>query len=101
MFYDRPNTGRDGAAVDDAKADREQAAEIRRTPIRWECACRQPPVLLGTYEPGGRVHIKVRDRYWHVEGRVETVCPRCGAEHALDPVMTEGEDPTQPTQAAD
>jgi hypothetical protein len=53
--------------------------------IRWECHCRQPPVLLATYNHGGRIHIKARDRYWHVSGAVQTVCPRCGSEHTLDP----------------
>lgn len=51
---------------------------------RWECDCRQPPVLLGTYDLGGRVNIKVRDRYWHVLGVVWTHCPRCGREHVID-----------------
>jgi hypothetical protein len=40
-------------------------------------------VLLGTYDATGKVNIKVRDRYWHVLGRVWTVCPKCGAEHVL------------------
>ena len=53
-------------------------------PVRWECRCQQPPVLLATYDDRGRIHIKVRDRYWHVDGAVQTVCPRCGSEHALD-----------------
>ncbi|MBA2595029.1 MAG: hypothetical protein H0V00_00195 [Chloroflexia bacterium] len=52
--------------------------------VRWECRCRQPPVLLATYDTRGRIHIKARDRYWHVHGTVQTVCPRCGAQHALD-----------------
>jgi hypothetical protein len=52
--------------------------------VRWECRCQQPPVLLGTYDARGRIHIKARDRYWHIDGRVQTVCPRCGSEHALD-----------------
>lgn len=56
-----------------------------RDPVfRWLCRCRQPPVLLGTYDADGRVNIKVRDRYWHVHGQVQTICPRCGAEHLLD-----------------
>jgi hypothetical protein len=55
-----------------------------RGPIRWECSCQQPPVLLATYDDRGRIHIKARDRYWHVEGAVQTVCPRCGSEHTLD-----------------
>ena len=52
--------------------------------VRWECHCRQPPVLLGTYGANGLIHIKARDRYWHVRGSVQTVCPRCGGEHRLD-----------------
>jgi hypothetical protein len=52
--------------------------------VRWECRCQQPPVLLATYDERGRVHIKVRDRYWHINGVVRTVCPRCGSEHTLD-----------------
>jgi len=52
--------------------------------FRWECCCRQPPVLLATYDARGRIHIKARDRYWHVRGIVQTICPRCGSEHALD-----------------
>jgi len=56
-----------------------------RPPIyRWECPCRERPVLLATYDAAGRVNIKVRDRYWHVHGQVQAICPRCGAEHLLD-----------------
>ncbi|HEY7030814.1 MAG TPA: hypothetical protein VH482_05785 [Thermomicrobiales bacterium] len=51
---------------------------------RWECRCREPAVLLGTFDRHGRINIKVRDRYWHVEGIVRTTCPRCGVEHVLD-----------------
>ena len=51
---------------------------------RWECGCREPAVLLGTFERNGRINIKARDRYWHVEGVVRTTCPRCGVEHVLD-----------------
>jgi hypothetical protein len=51
---------------------------------RWECRCREPAVLLGTIERNSRVNIKVRDRYWHVEGIIRTTCPRCGVEHVLD-----------------
>jgi hypothetical protein len=51
---------------------------------RWECRCREPAVLLGTFDRNGRINIKVRDRYWHVEGVVRTTCPRCGVEHVLD-----------------
>jgi hypothetical protein len=52
--------------------------------FRWECDCQQSPVLLATYDDRGRVNIKARDRYWHVQGTVQTVCPRCGSEHTLD-----------------
>lgn len=53
-------------------------------PRRWECHCQRPPFLLATYEANGRINIKVRDRYWHIEGIVRTTCPRCGTEHLLD-----------------
>jgi hypothetical protein len=52
--------------------------------FRWECRCQEPPVLLATYEPNGRINIKVRDRYWHVFGSVRAICPKCGADHLLD-----------------
>jgi hypothetical protein len=61
---------------------------IRSTPApyRWVCPCQEPPVLLATYDPAGRLNIKVRDRYWHLFGfgHVQAICPRCGAEHLLD-----------------
>ena len=43
-------------------------------------------MLLATYDPVGRLNIKVRDRYWHLVGfgQVQAICPRCGAEHVLD-----------------
>ncbi len=43
-------------------------------------------MLLATYDPGGKVNIKVRDRYWHVFGfgQVQAICPKCAAEHVLD-----------------
>ena len=52
---------------------------------RWECHCQTPPVLLGTHDGSGTIHIKVRDRYWHIIGSVKTACPRCGTEHILAP----------------
>jgi hypothetical protein len=61
-----------------------RAVAPQRIVFRWECRCRQPPVLLATYDACGRIHIKARDRYWHVQGIVQTICPRCGSEHALD-----------------
>lgn len=61
---------------------------IRTTPpaYRWECPCQVPPVLLATYDPNGRMNIKVRDRYWHLFGfgQVQAICPRCAGEHVLD-----------------
>lgn len=61
---------------------------IRATaaPYRWVCPCKEPPVLLATYDLVGRLNIKVRDRYWHLFGfgHVQAICPRCGAEHLLD-----------------
>ncbi|MCC6792671.1 MAG: hypothetical protein IT336_13350 [Thermomicrobiales bacterium] len=54
--------------------------------IRWECACQETPVLLGTYDASGVIHIKMRDRYWHIAGSVRTTCPRCGTEHTLTPL---------------
>jgi hypothetical protein len=59
-------------------------AESSGALVRWECRCQHPPILLATYDAGGRINIKVRDRYWHVYGVVRTVCPRCGSEHTLD-----------------
>ena len=35
-----------------------------RAPVfRWECRCRERPVLLATYDADGRINIKVGDRY--------------------------------------
>ena len=56
----------------------------RRFLVRWECHCQRSPVLLATYDDRGRINIKSRDRYWHVHGTVQTICPRCGSEHTLD-----------------
>lgn len=52
--------------------------------VRWECRCQHPPVLLATYDDRGHIHIKSRDRFWQIDGVVNTICPRCGAEHTLD-----------------
>lgn len=71
-------------------------ARARAAVVRWECACQQPPLLLGTIDANGTVNIKVRDRYWHVIGQVWTTCPRCGAEHELLP----GAIPDRQLQAA-
>ncbi|MCC6315294.1 MAG: hypothetical protein IT337_14920 [Thermomicrobiales bacterium] len=69
------------------------------TPFRWECSCRQPPVLLGTFDAEGRINLKVRDRYWRVlDGVVETLCPRCGSAHALGPLAPLGTDAAPPAE---
>lgn len=55
-----------------------------QTLTRWECTHHESPVLLGTYDDDGTVHLKVRDHIWHVDqGTVRTACPRCGKEHRL------------------
>lgn len=65
-----------------ANATRDQSVR------RWVCDCQDPPVLLATYDDSGRVNIKARDRYWHCQGRVQTICPKCGQEHVLEQLAT-------------
>lgn len=52
---------------------------------RWECHCRLPPVLLATVDTTGTLNLKIRDRYYHIDGAcvVRAVCPRCGRLHTL------------------
>lgn len=51
---------------------------------RWECRCAATPVLLGVVDQAGTLHLKVRDRYYHIaRGHVRTTCHRCGCEHTL------------------
>lgn len=52
---------------------------------RWECYCRLPPVLLATVDTTGTLNLKIRDRYYHIDGAcvVRAVCPRCGRLHTL------------------
>lgn len=58
---------------------------LDRSPVyRWECTCREPPVVLGTYDLAGHVTLKDLDRYWQLNGRVATNCPKCGKPHLLD-----------------
>lgn len=52
---------------------------------KWYCGCKEPPVLLGTLDATGEIHLKARDRYWHVRGTVVAVCPLCGCDHSLEP----------------
>lgn len=68
-----PTAGRD--------PERETALRVRR----WFCACQTPRVLLGTCDRSGRIHLKAGDRYWHVDGTVLAICPRCGCEYELNP----------------
>ncbi len=77
-----PLTGRIG----EARGRGQGRAHRPAPPFRWECPCQDPPVLLATYTAAGRLNIKVRDRYWHLVGfgQVQTICPRCAAEHILD-----------------
>ena len=50
---------------------------------RWVCGYHRPPVLLATFDLAGRIVIAQEDRYWQVNGRVATHCPKCGKEHLL------------------
>ncbi len=55
-------------------------------PHRWICRCSVPPTLLATVEDGN-VNLKIRDRYYHIEGlhgRIRATCPRCGKEHIIE-----------------
>jgi len=64
------------------QADQRQPA----APRRWLCHCSVPPILLATLE-GGNVNLKIRDRYYHIEGlhgRIRAICPRCGQQHTID-----------------
>lgn len=66
--------------------DPDRTIRASAPPYRWVCPCQEPAVLLATYDPAGKLNIKVRDRYWHLYGfgHVQAICPRCGAEHLLD-----------------
>lgn len=55
------------------------------TTRRWVCRCSVPPVLLANVE-AGQVNLKIRDRYYHIEGvrgHVRATCHRCGKQHVL------------------
>ena len=66
------------------RGEQSSRAEPSAAQVRWECRCQLPPLLLATYDATGLIQIKVRNRYWYVRGTVQTVCTRCGGEHALD-----------------
>lgn len=74
----------DEAAQSPGSAHRAQPAAA--PPQRWLCHCSTPPILLATVE-GGNVNLKIRDRYYHIEGlhgRVRATCPRCGQQHTIE-----------------
>ncbi len=52
---------------------------------RWECHCAATPVLLGVVDQVGTLHLKCRDRLYHIDraSQVRVGCPRCGCEHSL------------------
>ena len=63
----------------------ERSLQQPRPPLyHWECSCRQPGVLLATFDLAGRIAIANQDRYWQVNGRVATNCPKCGKQHQLE-----------------
>ena len=52
---------------------------------RYDGRCSKPPVLLATLE-GNQINLKIRDRYYHIEGlhgRVQATCPLCGKRHSI------------------
>lgn len=62
--------------------------EIDPSPdVRWMCAKHQPPVLLAVRMATGELHIKVGSRQWRISGfqRATAICPKCGAEHSIEP----------------
>lgn len=64
--------------------DRAGPRRPRSSLFRWECTCREPPVVLGTYDLTGRVNLEHFDRCWQLNSRVATNCPKCGKPHMLD-----------------
>jgi hypothetical protein len=70
----------------------------RPTKQRWECHCGEPAILLGMYDSGGQIQIKVRDRYYETSGCIHATCPRCGTKHVLDlrPASTAPDPPVDP-----
>lgn len=56
----------------------------RSASTRWVCQCIQPPILLAIYDQTGRIEIKVGDRYYIAQDRMQAACPRCGTWHTLE-----------------
>jgi hypothetical protein len=54
-------------------------------PRRWECHCQRPPLLLAVVDATGTLNLKIRDRYYHIDGScvIRATCPRCGRVHTL------------------
>jgi hypothetical protein len=76
--------------VKDAQEGQQESIGTRSgqhpSPRRWLCHCSAPPILLATFEEG-KVNLKIRDRYYHIEGlhgRIRATCPRCGKEHIVE-----------------
>ena len=66
---------------DERSLDREPGAR----PRRWVCRCSDPPTLLATLD-GNQINLKIRDRYYHIEGlhgRIQALCPLCGKRHTI------------------
>lgn len=73
---------REALSDDSPGAERPAGSSARR----WVCRCSSPPVLLATVE-AGQVNLKIRDRYYHIEGvrgHVRATCHRCGKQHVLE-----------------
>ncbi|HYP61918.1 MAG TPA: hypothetical protein VEQ36_15940 [Thermomicrobiales bacterium] len=75
--------GFEDPAMQPEAADPSHSAAPHAPIYRWECGCHRPPVLLATFDLTGRIEIAQEDRYWQVNGRVATHCPKCGKEHLL------------------
>jgi hypothetical protein len=55
-----------------------------RAGMRWVCHCSSPPILLAMYDETGRIEVKVGDRYYIAQVRIQASCPRCGTWHTLE-----------------
>lgn len=78
-------TGGDSRPAGKGPAVNDAPTRPRRS-LRWECPCQLPPVLLATVDATGTLNLKLRDRYYHIEGArvIRATCPRCGRVHTLD-----------------
>lgn len=56
----------------------------RALPLRWVCSCRVPPLVLGSFDLQGHLALEHHERYWLVNNRITTNCPRCGKQHRLE-----------------